>query len=199
MLKKYVDDSIARIRRWKGLIELREQRDKTTEIGMAQSLATPEGSKWQGYAATNKRLHFASLRMLFAIQHERRKYGEGNLTGLDREEGDAAVVPAASGESQDVGSNPGETPAVENQNENGAVVTQVVGGAGGNNAPAASSAVDAVDAFEFSPEEIAAAVAWGRQRTEAILNEGTQSEELLDRIPSELLDPSAHTAQRSSP
>ena len=48
MLEKYVDDSIARIRRWKGLIELREQRDKTTEIGMAQSLVTPEGSKWQG-------------------------------------------------------------------------------------------------------------------------------------------------------
>ena len=189
MLQKYVEDSIARISRWKGLIELREQRDKTTEIGMAQSLVTPEGSKWQGYAATNKRIHFASLRTLFAIQHERRKYGEGDLSGLDREEGKAAVVPAESGEPQDVGPQPiggeggaldatvaegpelGEAPAVKNQNENGAVVTQVVGGAGGNNAPAAPSGVDAAGAFEFSAEEIAAAVAWGRQRTEAILRE----------------------------
>ena len=171
MLEKFVDDSIARIRRWKGLIELREQRDKTTEIGMAQSLVTPEGSKWQGYSATNKRLHFASLRMLFAIQHERRKYGEGDLSGLDREAGEAAVVPAESGESQDLEPNPGETPAVENQNENEAVTTEVVGGAGGNNALEARRGVDPAGPFEFSPEEIAAAVAWGRQRTEAILKE----------------------------
>ena len=172
MLEKYVDDSIARIRRWKGLIELREQRDKTTEIGMAQSLVTPEGSKWQGYAATNKRLHFASLRMLFAIQHERRKYGEGDLSGLDREEGAAAaVVPAESGEPQELEPNPGETPAVENQTENEAVTTEVVGGAGGNNAPETRRGVDPAGPFEFSPEEIAAAVAWGRQKTEAILKE----------------------------
>ncbi len=147
-----MDDSIARIRRWKGLIELREQRDKTTEIGMAQSLVTPEGSKWQGYAATNKRLHFGALRTLFAIQHERLEVWRGDLGGLDRDVV-PAVVPAESGEPQDLEPKPGETPAVENQNENGAVVTQIVAPAGGNNpvAPAPAALLPAASPLDQDP------------------------------------------------
>ena len=99
----------------------------------------------------------------------------GDLSGLDREEGAAAVVPTESGECQNLEPNPGETPGVENQTENEAVTTEVVGEVGGNNAPEARRRADPGGPFEFSREEIAAAVAWGRQRTEAILRQGEKT------------------------
>ena len=174
-LEKFVDDQIAIIGKWRKLIELREERDKATAIGEAQSDITTAGSKRDAYAARSKRLHFAALRMCFALQQERRKYGEGDLSDLDPAVGQAAAVaaePLAMPETVAEGAESGEDRAVEKEKKNEPVVSQVVGGDGGCNEPEESPGVDPVDSFEFSAEEIAAAVKLARQRTEELLREG---------------------------
>jgi hypothetical protein len=60
----------------------------------------------------------------------------------------------------------------EESQKNEPVVSQVVGGDGGCNGSEVSQEVAPVDSFEFSAEEIAAAVKLARQRTEELLREG---------------------------
>ena len=77
-LINYIETAIDRLRKWSGLIALREQRDVATEIGLAQADVSPEGSRRQGYAAASRRIHFSALRMLLALKQERRKSADAD-------------------------------------------------------------------------------------------------------------------------
>ena len=80
----------SRLTEWRKLIALREERDQAEAIGAARSTVTPEGDRRHRYVATALRLSNGAFRLLFQMQHERRKYGEGDLEGLEEVYGAAA-------------------------------------------------------------------------------------------------------------
>ena len=132
-LQKYVSDVIDRLTQWKKLIELREERDLTDAIGEAKSDVTTAGSKRNAYGARNTRLQFAALRMLFALQRERREFGEGDLSEPE--------APESTGEEAQTESTTvldtlleGDDGAPEDLTENEPVVSEVVDSNGSNNA-----------------------------------------------------------------
>jgi hypothetical protein len=135
ILQNYLEDHIQSLTRLRGLLELREERDQAEAIGAAQATVTVEGDRRVRYTATATRLSHAHYRMLFTMQAERRKFGEGDLDGLDQETGPAAaaVLPAEAPET-------GAAAAGEGEWKSEAQATQVAGGIGGNNAPSAVAA-----------------------------------------------------------
>jgi hypothetical protein len=85
----------------RSLIALREERNQADAIGVARSTTTAEGDKRQRYIGMNTRLSQAAYRLLFQMQHERRKYGEGDMEGLEpMQRVAAAAAPQAATEAQ---------------------------------------------------------------------------------------------------
>jgi len=78
-LNAFVKEKIAELRKWAGLIRLREESDLEHELGQAEVNIRPETEKQTRYGATAKREHHAALRELRALQEMRLKYGLGEL------------------------------------------------------------------------------------------------------------------------
>jgi hypothetical protein len=159
-LQEYVQERIVTLSERLELMEFREKRDRATAIGEAESDATAAGDRRQRYAATSRRISHAALRMLINLKHERRKFGEGELEGVDEETSQGAEAapaeclqpqemaqesnheePAAAPATAAEAAQPTPAPAVIGHGKNEPVATQVVGGVGRNNAPAARAAV----------------------------------------------------------
>ena len=98
ILRQYVDQHIAALTERRELIALREERNVADALGEARSSVTPAGDRRHRYAAQGTRLSQAAIRLLFAMQHERRKYGEGDLDGLNQVQGPAAEAAAEASE-----------------------------------------------------------------------------------------------------
>ncbi len=197
-LKKYVQDWIDKLTERKELIQLREDRDRANAIGKAELDGSAEGDKRKRHANASTRLSHSAIRLLFTMQHERRKYGEGDLSDPSPQEGPAVEAAPVESETLPVtepeshreepptvaatvveGPDPVHSPAVENQEQSEAVTTQVVGGTGGNNATSAHPAVGHGNPVELTEEKIAAARAIYRRmnaRVEAQLKECLDSE-----------------------
>ena len=143
-LRNYVEDHIKSLTEWRSLIELREERIQADAIGAARATATPEGDRRHRYVATAMRLSNGAFKLLFQMQHERRKYGEGDLEGLEELYGAAAAAapepgPDAAADEKPGGADPvseapqeGAATAGESAGKNEAQATQVAGGVEGS-------------------------------------------------------------------
>ena len=106
-LRDYVEDNLQSLTEWQQLLELREERDQAEAIGAARSTVTPEGDRRHRYVATATRLSNGAYRLLFQMQHEGRKYGEGDLEGLEPMYGAAATAAPEPGPVAATTRNPG--------------------------------------------------------------------------------------------
>ncbi len=158
-LYEYVEKNIAILTDRRELIALREERNLADALGEARSTVTAAGDRRHRYAGQGMRLSQAAIRLMFTMQHERRKYGEGDLEGLDQVYGPAAEAARAASETppetgavvvpdeQSAASAPvveappaGAAPAGESECKNEPQPTQVVGGMGGKDAASARPA-----------------------------------------------------------
>jgi hypothetical protein len=155
-LRNYVEDHIKSLTEWRSLLELREERNLADAIGAARATTTAEGDRRHRYVATSHRLSQGAFRLLFQMQHERRKYGEGDLEGLDPISGAAAKAapdpgPGAAADLRSGGSDPaseapheGAAGAGQTAGQNETKATQVGGGVEGGAITSAAAAAMAV-------------------------------------------------------
>ena len=192
-LKKYIQEWIDKLTERKELIRFREDRDRANAVGKAELDASAEGDKRKRHANASTRISQSSIRLLFTMKQERRKYGEGDLSDPSPQQDPAVDAAPAEGQAPLVtgpefhreepptvavpvaeGLDPVEAPAVKNQEKSEAVTTQVVGETGGNNATSPCPAVGHGTAVQLSEEKMAASRTVYRQmnaRVQAELKE----------------------------
>ena len=98
LLQDYVQEWIDRLTERKGLIQFREDRDRANAVGKAELDASAEGDKRKRHANASTRISQSSIRLLFTMKQERRKYGEEDLDDPGPEDGPAATLDSVESE-----------------------------------------------------------------------------------------------------
>jgi hypothetical protein len=185
-LKTFVANAIEQLQDRMELIELREEKAKKAAMGKAQSDITPDGERRARYMAMSDRTLVSSLGLLLKLKKDRKESESGEEEPEDDDctpeiEPARNGAPGASGPAESIQAEPsaaatpapqepvaGPAHAVQEELQNKAVATQVVGGMSANNASPPSQAAESAAPADAGEQELEAARAFYRQTLEKL-------------------------------